>query len=255
MYLRLARLALQHRFSHVVHSFRLATFINQSDPAPWLHPNYRASQLLRAGPPACLATGTQPLTVSAAWSSPSRRHPWRQFRGDTFTRSIREPCPGSCCLYAGHHLGSRRVTPRLIPRYGADPGFDVDLMGFDASTTDIYNHLPGPHLTYSWHAFSCAAHHEPPLTAAAHAGLIPPPARRYRRANKPPSLVQHRSQQARHLSPAHLLAFVFTRQSSANAAVGGLKAAPAGRLRGANPHLLRSTASRSSPTSSSLQRS
>src|SRR6266566_1193538 len=87
-----------------------ATFINQSDPAPWLHPHYRASQLLRASPPACLATGTQPLTVSAAWSSPSRRHPWRQFRGDTFTRSIREPRPGSCCLYAGHHLGSKRVT-------------------------------------------------------------------------------------------------------------------------------------------------
>src|SRR5215470_10508469 len=36
------------------------------------------------------------------------------------------------------------------------------------------------------------------------------------------------------------------RQSSANAAVGGLEPAPAGRLRGANPHLLRSTASRSS---------
>jgi hypothetical protein len=37
-----------------VHSFRLATFINQSDPAPWLHPRYQASQLLRAGPPAFL---------------------------------------------------------------------------------------------------------------------------------------------------------------------------------------------------------
>lgn len=160
----------------MVHSFRLATFINQSDPAPWLHPHYRASQLLRASPPACLVTGTQPLTVSSVWSSPSRRHPSRQFRDDTFTGSIREPRPGSCCLYAGHHLGSKRVTPRLIPRCGTDPGFDVDLMGFDASTTDIYNHLPGPHLTYSWHAFSCAVHHEPPLTAAAHSGLGPPPA-------------------------------------------------------------------------------
>jgi hypothetical protein len=94
---------------------------------PWLHPHYQAS---RAGPPAFLATGTQPLTVSAAWSTPSRRHPWRQFRGDTFTPSIREPRPGSCCLYTGHYLGSKRVTPRLIPRYGADPGFDVDLKGF-----------------------------------------------------------------------------------------------------------------------------
>src|SRR5260370_37143569 len=33
-------------------------------------------------------------------------------------------------------------------------------------------------------AFSRAAHHAPPLTAAAHAGLIPPPARRYRRAKQ-----------------------------------------------------------------------
>src|ERR1019366_2219919 len=80
------RLALQHRFSHAVHSFRLAAFLSQSDPAPWLRPHYRVSQPPRAGPPACPATGTQPLTVSAAWPSPSRRHPWRQFRGDTFTR-------------------------------------------------------------------------------------------------------------------------------------------------------------------------
>jgi hypothetical protein len=73
-------------------------------------------------------------------------------------------------------------------------------MGFDASTTDISSHLPGPHLTRSWRAFSCAAHHEPPLTAAAHSGLRPPPAGRSRRATQPPSLVQHRSQQTRHHS-------------------------------------------------------
>src|ERR1035441_674884 len=71
----IVRLALRHRFSHAVHPFRLATFINQSDPAPWLHPHYRTSRLLRPSPPACLATGTQPLTFSAAWSSPSRRPP------------------------------------------------------------------------------------------------------------------------------------------------------------------------------------
>src|SRR6266851_7722357 len=83
-------------------------------------------------------------------------------------------------------------------------------MGFDASTTDIYAHLPGPHLTHSWHAFSCAAHHEPPLTAAAHSGLGPPPAGRSRRATQPPSLVQHRSQHTRHHSPEPPPAFVFT---------------------------------------------
>ena len=83
-------------------------------------------------------------------------------------------------------------------------------MGFDASTTDISSHLPGPHLTHSWHAFSCAAHHEPPLTAAAHSGLGPPPAGRSRRATQPPSLVQHRSQQTRHHPPEPPPAFVFT---------------------------------------------
>src|SRR6266700_2492600 len=80
-------------------------------------------------------------------------------------------------------------------------------------------------------AFSRAAHHAPPLKAAAHAGLIPPPARRYRRDRQPPSLVQHRSQRAHHRSPSPPPAFVFTRQSSANAADGGLKPPPEGRLR------------------------
>src|SRR6266516_2888467 len=86
-------------------------------------------------------------------------------------------------------------------------------MGFDASTTDIYDHLPGPHLPPSWPAFSCAAHHEPPLTAAAHSGLGPPPAGRSRRATQPPSLVQHRSQHTRHHSPEPPPAFVFTSSS------------------------------------------
>jgi len=103
----------------------LVPLISLDSPTPWLHPHYRASQLLRAGPPACLATGTQLLTVSAARSSPSRRQSWRLFRGDTFTRSIRAPRPGSCCLYAGHHLGSKQVSPRLVPEHSADSGFGV----------------------------------------------------------------------------------------------------------------------------------
>src|SRR6266545_3128353 len=47
-------------------------------------------------------------------------------------------------------------------------------------------------------AFSRAAHHEPPLTAAAHAGLVPPPARRYRRASHPSSPAQHRARSPRY---------------------------------------------------------
>ena len=99
-------------------------------------------------------------------------------------------------------------------------------MGFDASTTDIYDHLPGPHLTHSWHAFSCAAHHEPPLTAAAHSGLGPPPAGRSRRATQPPSLVQHRSQQTRHHPPEPPPAFVFTSSSPITGPSPLLRAVP-----------------------------
>ncbi len=102
-------------------------------------------------------------------------------------------------------------------------------MGFDASTTDIYNHLPGPHLTRSWHAFSCAVHHEPPLTAAAHSGLEPPPAGRSRRATQPPSLVQHRSQQTRHHSPEPPPAFVFTSSAPITGASSLLRAGPPAR--------------------------
>jgi hypothetical protein len=39
--------------------------------------------------------------------------------------SVREPRPGSCCLYAGHRLGSKQVSPRLIPGQLSDPGSDV----------------------------------------------------------------------------------------------------------------------------------
>src|SRR6266487_2287060 len=99
-------------------------------------------------------------------------------------------------------------------------------MGFDASTTDIYDHLPGPHRTRSWHAFSCAAHHEPPLTAAAHSGLGPPPAGRSRRATQPPSLVQHRSQHTRHHSLEPPPAFVFTSSAPITGASSLLRAGP-----------------------------
>src|SRR5664280_1726036 len=36
----------------------LTAFINQDGPSPWLHPHYRASQLLRDGPPAWLLSAT-----------------------------------------------------------------------------------------------------------------------------------------------------------------------------------------------------
>src|SRR6266851_1592626 len=50
------RLALQLRFMHAVPPFRLIASTHLDGPAPWLHPHYQVSQLLRAGPPACPAT-------------------------------------------------------------------------------------------------------------------------------------------------------------------------------------------------------
>src|SRR6266850_1197042 len=75
--------------------------------------------------------GTQPLTDSAAWSSPSHPGPPGVVSGPAFTRSVREPRPGSCCLYAGPHLGSKRVSPRLIPRQGCFLGFEIIYGAFD----------------------------------------------------------------------------------------------------------------------------
>jgi hypothetical protein len=45
--------------------------------------------------------------------------------GYAFTRSVEAPWPGSCCLYAGRRLSSKRVSPRLIPRHLHGLGFDV----------------------------------------------------------------------------------------------------------------------------------
>jgi len=73
------------------------------------------SSLLRAGPPLCSATGTLPLAIVAAWSSPSDGQPRPSLRNDRFPSSAWTPEPGSRHLYAGHRLGSRQVAPRLIP--------------------------------------------------------------------------------------------------------------------------------------------
>jgi len=103
----------------------LITLIRLDGPAPWLRPHCDTQRLhsyygrvrQRA------SNGTQLLADSAAWSSPSRHHFPAAVSGRAFTCSVREPGPGSCCLYAGRHLGSKRVSPRLLPRVTARPWF------------------------------------------------------------------------------------------------------------------------------------
>jgi len=92
-----------------------------------------ASQLLRASPPACPATVLSSLRIRRLEVSLSPPVKLTAVSGHAFTGSTREPGPSSCCLYAGHHLGSKRVTPRFIPGWRQDPGFDVTCIHFDAS--------------------------------------------------------------------------------------------------------------------------
>ena len=67
-------------------------------------------------------------------------------------RSAPEPEPSSCHLHAGHHLGSKQVSPRLLPEV-------TTLLGFDAVATLTTRHqwftrvhLLGSYLTH----YSCA---------------------------------------------------------------------------------------------------
>ena len=103
-----------------------------------------------------------------------------RYRSCRFPRSAQEPGPDSRHLHAGHHLGSRQVSPRLLPRQRL-------LLGSDVIATLSTRHqwftrvrLPGPYLTPSWTPFPQRS----PLrllTGAACGGLEPPPARRLRR--------------------------------------------------------------------------
>ncbi len=56
------------------------------------------------------------------------------YRGDRFPRSIPEPELSSRRLHAGHHLGSKQVSPRLIPGQVIIPRFRCHLYTFDTSS-------------------------------------------------------------------------------------------------------------------------
>lgn len=126
---------------------------NPDGPAPSLHPHYRVLPLLRDGPPLRFASVLcpSPFQRFEVLPSPARRQAHRSGR---FSRSAREPEPDSRHLYAGHHLGSRQVPPRLIPEHGFSPGFGVVLKLSTRHQWFAHARLPGPHLTRSRRAFS-----------------------------------------------------------------------------------------------------
>lgn len=67
-----------------------------------------------------------PYGFSRSGISPSPRHEITvAVSAGRFPRSVPEPGPGSRHLYAGRHLGSKQVSPRLIPRAMTHPGSAV----------------------------------------------------------------------------------------------------------------------------------
>jgi hypothetical protein len=69
----------------------------------------------RASPPAHPATVLCSSRILPLGALPLAADLPPAVSGHAFTRSIKEPRSGSCCLYAGRRLGSKRVPPRLIP--------------------------------------------------------------------------------------------------------------------------------------------
>jgi hypothetical protein len=80
-------------------------------------------------------------------------------RGDRFPRSAPEPEPRSRHLHAGHHPGSKQVTPGLIPEQLPDPGFDVNKAVTTRHQWFASARLHGSHLTRSTARLFRNAHH------------------------------------------------------------------------------------------------
>jgi hypothetical protein len=165
---------------------------SQDDPPPSLDPHYRASSLPRGGPPLCPASVLSPSRISrlgfslprpAAGHNRSTGRPWA--RDDRFARYTPEPGPSSRRLHAGHHLGSKRVSPRLIPKHLVSLGFDVIWISFDTSSADRFRSPSWP--TPDALVARLFRRRSAPrlLTGAPCGGLRPPPVGRPRRTASP----------------------------------------------------------------------
>jgi hypothetical protein len=140
------------------------------------------------------------------WHAPSRdlgglrpRSPYRRSPSLVPCKSRR---PGSRRLHAGHHLARTQAPARLLPKDIQRPPVSMPpheplrrLNSARPTRTPgrtLLERLPGPHLTQSSRAFSPIAHHDSLQLTQHQGGLAPTPAGRRWRANKPPSLAQHR---------------------------------------------------------------
>src|SRR5487761_410246 len=123
---------------------------NQDGPTPLLHPHYQASSLLRAGPSLhcpgsvlcplrVLPLGVLPLASDQALTCPSQR------QGRSFPRSTLTPESGSRRLYAGCHLGSKQVSPRLVPSTKAS-SVSTSLIGLSTRSSTVHFRSPSQFL-------------------------------------------------------------------------------------------------------------
>ena len=159
-------------------------------PAPSLRPHYRASPLLRAGPPLCpasvLSHSQCPLLVVLPLAANNTS---RLYRGDRFSCSMPAPAMSSRHLYTGHHRGHIQAAPRLRTHRGEPLSQDhpqipvsmPSLFRFDASA--VVHTCSSSHRTPAPLTARRQPQRSPPrlLTDAACGGLESPPPRRPRR--------------------------------------------------------------------------
>ena len=136
---------------------------NPGNPAPSLHPHYRASSLLRDGPPPCpasvLCPSQFPLLGVLPLADPLQ-HATGAHGATAFPRSMPTPDPSSRHLYAGHHLASQTGTRQAHPGATTGPRFLMSSLRFrhfiSGSLTFAFL---APHLTHLVRLFRHAHHH------------------------------------------------------------------------------------------------
>ena len=176
------------------------------EPAPWLHRHPSEQRLLGYYGP--VRQRAPQLVLSASgfcrWQAPSRDHhePRSPFRRSPSHVPCKSRRPGSRRLYAGHHLARNAGTRQAHPgRNTRPPGFDAIS---DLSTPQQRTPTRRPRAdasgTSSWSPPDAITATPFPWTltttvfsqrSTRAVWRLPPQDRRWR-ANKPPSLAQHR---------------------------------------------------------------
>jgi hypothetical protein len=190
--------------------------------------------------------GTQCLRfppLARSLSRPQSLRPRTPYRRSPSHVPCKSRRPGSRRLHAGHHLANHRDTRQAHHgRTARPPAFDATSITLTTPQQRTPTRSPGRALsgTSSWSPPDASSAPSPcrsPRRSSANAaqgGLTPPPEGRRRRANKPPSLAQHRLYE----DPLHQSSFSVrdTRLSRKSVERG---ATPGGGRRGTDSRLYR----------------